>query len=63
LRVMSGPFSFIGRIAESFSTLLQSTVRSVHVPAHAGVAQLVERLIRNQQVRGSSPRAGSISQV
>ena len=24
----------------------------------AGVAQLVERLIRNQQVRGSSPRAG-----
>jgi hypothetical protein len=25
----------------------------------AGVAQLVERLIRNQQVRGSSPRAGS----
>ena len=28
------------------------------VPA-AGVAQLVEQLIRNQQVRGSSPRAGS----
>ena len=26
----------------------------------AGVAQLVEQLIRNQQVRGSSPRAGSI---
>src|SRR5262245_24184130 len=25
----------------------------------AGVAQLVEQLIRNQQVRGSSPRAGS----
>jgi hypothetical protein len=33
--------------------------QSVHVPAYAGVAQLVERLIRNQQVRGSSPRAGS----
>ena len=30
------------------------------VPA-AGVAQLVEQLIRNQQVRGSSPRAGSKS--
>ena len=28
-----------------------------HQPA--GVAQLVEQLIRNQQVRGSSPRAGS----
>jgi hypothetical protein len=28
-------------------------------PHLAGVAQLVERLIRNQQVRGSSPRAGS----
>ena len=28
---------------------------------NAGVAQLVERLIRNQQVRGSSPRAGSNS--
>jgi hypothetical protein len=26
----------------------------------AGVAQLVEQLIRNQQVRGSTPRAGSI---
>ena len=25
----------------------------------AGVAQLVEQLIRNQQVRGSNPRAGS----
>ena len=28
----------------------------------AGVAQLVEQLIRNQQVRGSSPRAGFQSQ-
>ena len=27
----------------------------------AGVAQLVEQLIRNQQVDGSSPFAGSIS--
>ena len=27
--------------------------------SQAGVAQLVEQLIRNQQVRGSSPRAGS----
>ena len=26
---------------------------------HAGVAQLVEQLIRNQQVLGSSPSAGS----
>ena len=25
----------------------------------AGVVQLVEKMIRNQQVRGSSPRAGS----
>ena len=30
-------------------------------PQQAGVAQLVEQLIRNQQVRGSSPRAGSNS--
>jgi hypothetical protein len=29
------------------------------VPARAGVAQLVEQLIRNQQVLGSSPSAGS----
>ena len=29
-------------------------------PALAGVAQLVEQLIRNQQVSGSSPLAGSI---
>ena len=29
-------------------------------PARAGVAQLVEQLIRNQQVVGSSPTAGSI---
>ena len=28
---------------------------------HAGVAQLVEQLIRNQQVLGSSPSAGSRS--
>ena len=28
-------------------------------PALAGVAQLVEQLIRNQQVSGSSPLAGS----
>ena len=27
---------------------------------HADVAQLVEQLIRNQQVRGSSPRVGTI---
>ncbi len=26
--------------------------------AHAGIAQLVEQLICNQQVRGSNPRAG-----
>jgi hypothetical protein len=29
-------------------------------PRLAGVAQLVEQLIRNQQVVGSSPTAGSI---
>jgi hypothetical protein len=29
-------------------------------PTRAGVAQLVEQLIRNQQVLGSSPSAGSI---
>jgi hypothetical protein len=29
------------------------------VPPDAGVAQLVEQLIRNQQVIGSSPIAGS----
>ena len=31
------------------------------VPLEAGVAQLVEQLIRNQQVSGSSPLAGSSS--
>ena len=29
------------------------------IPFRAGVAQLVEQLIRNQQVLGSSPSAGS----
>ena len=29
----------------------------------AGVAQLVEQLIRNQQVSGSSPLAGSLPQI
>src|SRR5438094_703951 len=29
------------------------------IPARAGVAQLAEQLIRNQQVLGSSPSAGS----
>ena len=33
--------------------------RVVRVLPEAGVAQLVEQLIRNQQVRGSSPRVGS----
>ena len=30
------------------------------LPANAGVAQMVERLIRNQQVSGSIPLVGSI---
>ncbi len=30
------------------------------LPIRAGIAQLVEQLIRNQQVSGSSPLAGSI---
>ena len=34
------------------------TVTRAVLPA-AGVVQLVEYMIRNQQVRGSSPRAGS----
>jgi hypothetical protein len=29
----------------------------------AGVAQLVEQLIRNQQVSGSSPLAGSVKSI
>ena len=33
---------------------------TIGVPSKAGVAQLVEQLIRNQQVDGSSPFAGSI---
>ena len=32
---------------------------SSNTPPRAGVAQLVEQLIRNQQVSGSSPLAGS----
>ena len=43
----------------SEGVLLQSAV--TFVPRLADVAQLVERLIRNQQVRGSSPRVGSSS--
>ena len=35
--------------------------RKSALPARAGVAQLVEQLIRNQQVSGSSPLAGSNS--
>ena len=35
-------------------------VRRSGQPTSAGVAQLVEQLIRNQQVSGSSPLAGSI---
>ncbi len=42
----------------------RAPTRDVHASprprAHAGVAQLVEQLIRNQQVSGSSPLAGSI---
>ena len=30
------------------------------VPRRAGIAQLVERLIRNEEVRGSNPRTGTI---
>ena len=30
------------------------------IPGNANVAQSVEQLIRNQQVRGSSPLVGSI---
>ena len=47
------------RIGRQVAFLPCYNQQSVHVPACAGVAQLVERLIRNQQVRGSSPRAGS----
>ena len=34
---------------------------TIPISSHAGVAQLVEQLIRNQQVNGSSPFAGSIT--
>ncbi len=34
--------------------------RSMHSTSSADVAQLVEQLIRNQQVIGSSPIVGSI---
>jgi hypothetical protein len=36
-----------------------SRMVELEFPACAGVAQLVEQLIRNQQVIGSSPIAGS----
>jgi hypothetical protein len=38
---------------------MQEPRAKIVVPARAGVAQLVEQLIRNQQVIGSSPIAGS----
>ncbi len=37
----------------------QLAYATIAVPSRAGVAQLVEQLIRNQQVDGSSPFAGS----
>ena len=39
--------------------LLDKEVYHSHKREGAGVAQLVEQLIRNQQVSGSSPLAGS----
>jgi hypothetical protein len=54
-----GPLELEPALADStilFSLRLLLTLRGEHF--FAGVAQLVEQLIRNQQVRGSSPRAG-----
>src|ERR1041384_3061948 len=65
--IASGDGILIGRIAPGFAPCYNPVeaggARYFAPPALlaciAGVAQLVERLIRNQQVRGSSPRAGS----
>ena len=49
-----------------FSILFLFTTIAHPLPGEhffAGVAQLVEQLIRNQQVRGSSPRAGFFSRA
>lgn len=38
-------------------------VADVYIPAHAGVAQLVEQLTCNQQVAGSIPVASSTGRL
>ena len=47
------------RFAETGGRPLLTSTRVSASRPHAGVAQLVEQLIRNQQVSGSSPLAGS----
>ncbi len=50
--------SLIGRCCHSL--VLDSPFPCCYIKLIAGVAQLVEQRIRNPQVRGSSPLAGSI---
>ena len=47
-------------LQQRYSVLVASALLSC-VRQEADLAQLVERLIRNQQVAGSSPAVGSIS--
>ena len=54
-RERAGNLALAARKITHLRRVLESSVR----PRLAGVAQLVEQLIRNQQVVGSSPTAGS----
>jgi hypothetical protein len=44
-----------------FLTKLISHVKSLRVKEFGGIAQLVERLVRNEKVRGSNPLTSKIS--
>ena len=50
-----------GTAVESGGDFADGVIADKMVEEYADVAQLVEQLIRNQQVNGSSPFVGSIS--
>ena len=47
----------------SYNFSLQKITAAIIITFSATVAQLVEQLIRNQQVRGSSPLSSSLKNV
>ena len=51
------------KISFDFSFPVCYNIRCWQACRHADIAQLVERLIRNHQVKGSSPFIGSFAEV